>query len=483
MEKELRKVIIVGGGLGGLATAALLAQDGFSVTIYEKTQTLGGRALCKKVAGYWLDSGFHSLRKADRCPAATVLKRLGKHIEFATKYSDGVVPKTYHNGRLVDSPLSLGQLLLRYPLLTLVQKIRMMVLIQKIKKMPLEILDQMTIAQLLQATKIRDKTIIAHIKQMIAIAYYCEPDLNKISAGELARYLAEWPYDVGFPKGGWKQITDKLQESVLENGGVIRTGKEVKGVLITNGSEEEKEGEGGGDSGINTGRATGVIFNDGRKEEADLIILNTPLKEVLNLVIEKYIPQKLSQLIGNGMETSAGIVIDFSVGTEVIGGKPDSIITLDPCMIFRVNSKYDSSIAPPGHHLLSAWMPIDNTRIKDRNYVDCKIEELEHNMYKVFSLGDSTSNNNTIKVIRKMVFENAIGFYPSPSMTRSKRPSVSVPTVKNLYLVGDAMNTEGIGGTSDIAFTSAIECHNAILSNIQELRLNAQADNRAFGDQ
>jgi phytoene dehydrogenase-like protein len=305
--------------------------------------------------------------------------------------------------------------------------------------------------------------------------------LNKISAGELARYLAEWPYDVGFPKGGWKQITDKLQESVLENRGVIRTGKEVKGVLISNGLEEEKEG--GGDFGINTGRATGVIFNDGRKEEADLIILNTPLKEVLNLVIEKYIPQKLSQLIGNGMETSAGIVIDFSVGTEVIGGKPDSIITLDPCMIFRVNSKYDSSIAPPGHHLLSAWMPIDNTRIKDRNYVDCKIEELEHNMYKVFSLGDSTSNNNTIKVIRKMVFENAIGFYPSPSMTRSKRPSVSVPTVKNLYLVGDAMNTEGIGGTSDIAFTSAIECHNAILSNIQELRLNAQADNRAFGDQ
>lgn len=31
------KAIIVGAGLGGLATAALLAKDGFSVTVYEKT--------------------------------------------------------------------------------------------------------------------------------------------------------------------------------------------------------------------------------------------------------------------------------------------------------------------------------------------------------------------------------------------------------------------------------------------------------------
>jgi phytoene dehydrogenase-like protein len=37
-----------GGGLGGLATAALFAKAGFSVTFYEKRQTIGGRAVCKK---------------------------------------------------------------------------------------------------------------------------------------------------------------------------------------------------------------------------------------------------------------------------------------------------------------------------------------------------------------------------------------------------------------------------------------------------
>lgn len=93
LNKKRDKAIIVGAGLGGLATAALLAKDGFSVTVYEKTQTIGGRAVCKKIGDYRLDSGFHSLRKADKGPAAVILEQLGKRIEFATKYSEGVVQK------------------------------------------------------------------------------------------------------------------------------------------------------------------------------------------------------------------------------------------------------------------------------------------------------------------------------------------------------------------------------------------------------
>jgi 15-cis-phytoene desaturase len=448
LEKNNRKVTIVGGGLGGLAAAALLAKDGFAVTLYEKTQTLGGRSTCKKIAGYWLDSGFHSLRKADKGPAAIVLEKLGKPIEFATKYSDGVIPKTYHNGKLADSPLSAAQLLLRYPLLSFMQKMRMMMLIKKIKKIPIEKLDQMTIAELLAAEKIDDKNIIAHIEQMIAIAYYCEPDLEKISAGELARYLAVWPYDVGFPKGGWRQIIDKLQEAIVENGGVIKTGKEVDRVWITEGSTDGP-------------KAAGIVFRDRTREEADIIILNAPLKEIPNLLEKKYLSDKLAQVLHMGMQTSAAsMVMDVAINTGIIRGRPDTIITLEPCIIFRVNSKYDPTIAPEGCHLLSAWMPIDSTKSKDKGYVDAKFKELEQTMHKVFpNLG-----NHSPTIIRKMIFGTTIGFYPSPSMAHSKRPSAIFPNVKNLYLVGDSTNAVGIGGSSDMAFSSAVECRDAIIS-------------------
>jgi phytoene dehydrogenase-like protein len=338
----------------------------------------------------------------------------------------------------------------------------MMMLIQKMKRTPMEELDQMTVAELLTAANISDKNIIAHIKQMIAIAYYCEPDLEKISAGELARYLADWPYDVGFPKGGWKQVIDKLQEAIVENGGIIRTGKEVKAIWITN--EVAGGGSGGGIGGM--AKAAGIILQDGSIEEADFVVLNTPLRDIPNLLEKKYLSEQLSQILDKGIQTSAAAVMDIAVNKEIIRGKPDSIITLDPCTIFRVNSKYDSSIAPQGYQLLSAWMPIDSTKSKDKDYVDNKFKELEQTMHKVLFVN---LKNDSARVIRKMVFRTAIGFYPSPSMTRSKRPGITFPTVKDLYLVGDCTNAAGIGGSSDIAFNSAIECRNAITSKEIEL--------------
>jgi phytoene dehydrogenase-like protein len=282
---------------------------------------------------------------------------------------------------------------------------------------------------------------------MIAIAYYCEPNLEKISAGELARYLADWPYDVGFPKGGWRQIIDKLQEAIVENGGVIKTGEEVTGVWITEGYTDMP-------------KAAGIVFRDRTKEEADIIVLNSPLKEIPNLLEKKYLSDKLTQVLHNGMQTSAtSLVMDVAINTGIIRGRPDTIITLQPCIIFRANSKYDATIAPEGCHLLSAWMAIDSTKSKDKDYVDVKFKELEQTMHKVFPKLD----NHSPTIIRKMIFGTTIGFYPSPSMAQSRRPSVIFPNVKNLYLVGDGTNAAGIGGSSDIAFSSAIECRDAII--------------------
>jgi len=49
--------IIVGGGFSGLATAALLANDGKKVLLLEKNNTLGGRARVLKTKGFTFDMG------------------------------------------------------------------------------------------------------------------------------------------------------------------------------------------------------------------------------------------------------------------------------------------------------------------------------------------------------------------------------------------------------------------------------------------
>lgn len=54
-------VIIIGGGLGGLFTGALLAKEGYSVTVVEKNTTAGGGLQTFKRAGVSFDTGMHML--------------------------------------------------------------------------------------------------------------------------------------------------------------------------------------------------------------------------------------------------------------------------------------------------------------------------------------------------------------------------------------------------------------------------------------
>ena len=52
-----KKVVIIGGGFAGLATAGLLAKEGLQVTLLEKNTTLGGRARVLREKGFTFDMG------------------------------------------------------------------------------------------------------------------------------------------------------------------------------------------------------------------------------------------------------------------------------------------------------------------------------------------------------------------------------------------------------------------------------------------
>lgn len=53
----MTKVIIIGAGIGGIATANLLAKAGYSVSVYEKNSDVGGRAGILTVDGFRFDTG------------------------------------------------------------------------------------------------------------------------------------------------------------------------------------------------------------------------------------------------------------------------------------------------------------------------------------------------------------------------------------------------------------------------------------------
>ncbi|WP_339652225.1 NAD(P)/FAD-dependent oxidoreductase [uncultured Maribacter sp.] len=64
MEKKTTEIAIIGAGISGLITALRLEKDGYSPTIYEKKDRVGGRVKTDIVDGYQLDHGFQVLLDA-----------------------------------------------------------------------------------------------------------------------------------------------------------------------------------------------------------------------------------------------------------------------------------------------------------------------------------------------------------------------------------------------------------------------------------
>ena len=80
-EKPIPNVAVIGGGLAGLSSATRLSQSGYQVTLYEKSNTLGGRAKTANISGFHFNYGPHALYRGGS--AYQTLELLGVELNGA----------------------------------------------------------------------------------------------------------------------------------------------------------------------------------------------------------------------------------------------------------------------------------------------------------------------------------------------------------------------------------------------------------------
>jgi hypothetical protein len=79
----MKRAVVIGTGVGGAAVSALVAQRGFSVTVFERSGFEGGKAASYERDGFVCDMGVHFTARGSSGPLGEVARRVGADLRFS----------------------------------------------------------------------------------------------------------------------------------------------------------------------------------------------------------------------------------------------------------------------------------------------------------------------------------------------------------------------------------------------------------------
>ncbi len=432
------KVVVIGGGFGGLAIGALLAKAGVAVTIFEADSQLGGRAKCIERDGYIVDLGLHANRFGHSGPAAGVLDMVGESIEFAKKKDK--TSYVYQDGELIKRPSAIEDFLETELVPIESRQALTQALFAMIGEDPADWYDK-TLLEFVER-----HTQDEHVKRFFRLLGFTiiAPDIETASAGEVISFIkkaqmADEP--LAEPVGGAGQIIDRLADVIKRNGGEILTDCKVDRLEIQ------------------AGKAIGVTA-ERRLHTADAVVFTPPIQHLFRFAEKKrFTPEFVGY--AEGLEPTSGVSIDFGLSGPV-SDMEGNIICLDPVVLGSFPSNYDTTLAPPGKQLSTWLMIVPYAQARQGPELKSALESLREfirNLYPDFF--------ERVEWERPLAFLILDGVHLKVGQTRIDRHDIRSPHVENLFYVGDTAKGDGCSG--DIAFDSAMKAAPLITSYLERL--------------
>lgn len=404
-------VAIIGGGLAGLSAATYLARVGMDVTLFEKSNRLGGRAATQEHEGYAFNLGAHAFYYGSA--GTRVLRELG--VTYRYKNPRGV--QLYTQDRFFPAPVSTGTIL-RTDFLSAAEKVAFVRLFTKIvRTKPASVGGQSTREWL--DREVRNPHLHQMLTAFARTLTYCA-NLDLMSAEVfLQRVVLS---NIRYLDGGWQSLVEFLQTRATEAGAHLLSGARVSELL--------QHGE----------HIEGVRLADGRRVTARAVMLATTAAEALKLLDgEIYMP--LHQTIA---ATRPLRIACLDVALSRLPAPQHAIaFDLEQPRFLTTQSLF-ARVAPEGGALIHTFKQLDPARPGDPHQDERDLEQWL----------DLVQPGWRAVLVKRLFLPRieAVSLLPTAhNGGLAGRPGVQVPGVNNLYLAGDWIGNAGYLADASLA--------------------------------
>jgi phytoene dehydrogenase-like protein len=447
-----RNVVVVGGGLAGLAASIYLARGGCTVTVFEKRRDLGGRAITSLRQGFRFNLGAHALYRTGA--ASSVYRELGVP-------ADGVLAKVRGVALLGDEEFKFpGNVwsILTTSLLGAGAKMQLLGLMLRLRRIDPSPFQSMTLRQWLDAN-VPDARLREVMEAFFRLFTYADHADSENAAFALAqakialrgaKYIHE----------GWQKLVDSVRNAAVAAGVNFVSSSRIVGVHHENGAIKSVE-------------LGGLEFHADRMDTQTLAMPEMKPEDVegaripASTVILAVDPGTAAELIDDKSVTNSwgtlrpvtAACLDVAL-RSLPHPKRTFALGIDQPLYLSVHSAF-AQLAPKGGALIhtAKYLKTQRANVDDydssarRTLVGEDEKELEGLLDRV------QPGWRDVLVHRRFL----------PAMTVSnalvtagmKRPSPVTP-IRGLYLAGDWVGDEGL--LSDASLASARAAAKAILA-------------------
>ena len=380
----MQKVVIIGAGMGGLATALRLAKQGFDVTILEKLPLPGGRSNVIQEDGYRVDIGPTILVMKDTFE--DTYRAIGEDFNECLDMVqlDPNYRIYYHDGTHIDLFSNMAKLAAEVERVEPGSAERLfhfigagarkfelgMAFVDRNFERITDLANPVALTRLVQTNAHQNlykqvSNFFNHNDKLTKAFSFHSMFLGLSPYDALAMYslitYADLALGMWYPKGGIYSIIEDMVALGEKLGLTIRTNTPVEKILIEN------------------GRAAGVLLESGEKVLADIVISNADLPYTYQKMIDpayrkQYPDQKLEKMeyACSGFLLYLGVNKTYeNVRHQALYFSEDYKANLDaifkhkvmpaaPSFHMNIPTVTDPSLAPPGHSLIYILAPMPN---------------------------------------------------------------------------------------------------------------------------